>query len=267
MFGVFGIFFMELIAFRVGTQRLKALGFDHDPHGHGVAGGSHAAHGPEQYTQGSQAQPSAGADIESVESHSSSHGQDLEKQIPSSSHQHHQHGHHHHESSNNVLDDPIPQIIGVAILEFGVLLHSVLIGLTLAVDPAFKVLFVVIIFHQMFEGLGLGTRLGIMKLPPRFRRVPILGAILYGISTPIGIAIGLGIRSTYNPGSATASIVSGVMDSLSSGILLYTGLVELLAHEFLFNPVMQKASNKQIMFASFFVIAGAGIMALLGKWA
>jgi zinc transporter 1/2/3 len=119
----------------------------------------------------------------------------------------------------------------------------------------------------MFEGLGLGTRLGIMKLPPRFHRVPIIGALLYGISTPIGLAIGLGVRSSYNPGSATASIVSGIMDSLSSGILLYTGLVELLAHEFLFNPVMQKASNRQIVFASAFVVSGAGIMALLGKWA
>ena len=59
------------------------------------------------------------------------------------------------------------QIIGVFILEFGVLLHrygdlsihiellthplplrSLLIGLTLAVDPNFKILFVVIIFHR-----------------------------------------------------------------------------------------------------------------------
>jgi solute carrier family 39 (zinc transporter), member 1/2/3 len=49
---------------------------------------------------------------------------------------------------------------------------------------------------------------------------------LYGVTTPIGIAAGLGVKTTYNPGSTTASIVSGVMDSLSSGILIYTGLVE-----------------------------------------
>ena len=40
------------------------------------------------------------------------------------------------------------QIIGVAILEFGVVFHSVLVGLTLAVDEAFKVLFIVITFHR-----------------------------------------------------------------------------------------------------------------------
>jgi zinc transporter 1/2/3 len=63
-------------------------------------------------------------------------------------------------------------------------------------------------------------------LPPRYNYVPIVAAVVYGLSTPIGIAVGLGIRSTYNPGSTTASIVSGVLDSLSAGILIYTGLME-----------------------------------------
>jgi len=253
MFGVFAIFFLELFAFRVGTEKLRKLGFGYDPHAHNVAGGSHAAHGPEQFNRenpednGQAIRPAKSVD------------DDIEKRAGSSEV--------HIDIQPGVLDDPIPQILGVAILEFGVLLHSVLIGLTLAVDPDFKVLFVVIVFHQMFEGLGLGTRLGIMKLPPRYAKVAVIGALLYGIATPIGIAIGLGVRSTYNPDSPRAAIVSGVMDSLSSGILLYTGLVELLAHEFLFNPTMQAASGKKIAFASFFVVAGAGIMSLLGRWA
>lgn len=41
-----------------------------------------------------------------------------------------------------------------------------------------------------------------------------------------GIAIGLGVRTTYNPDSTTASIVSGILDAFSAGILIYTGLVE-----------------------------------------
>lgn len=56
--------------------------------------------------------------------------------------------------------------------------------------------------------------------------MPVGGAILYGLTTPVGIAAGLGVRTTYNPDSTTASIVSGVLDSLSAGILIYTGLVE-----------------------------------------
>lgn len=65
-----------------------------------------------------------------------------------------------------------------------------------------------------------------MQLPPKYNWVPIVGAMIYGLTTPIGIAVGLGVRTTYNPDSTTASIVSGTLDSLSSGILIYTGLVE-----------------------------------------
>jgi hypothetical protein len=78
----------------------------------------------------------------------------------------------------------------------------------------------------MFEGLGLGARLAFLALPAKYNWVPVVGGLLYGLTTPVGIAVGLGIKSTYNPGSTTASIVSGTLDSISSGILLYTGLVE-----------------------------------------
>jgi solute carrier family 39 (zinc transporter), member 1/2/3 len=80
----------------------------------------------------------------------------------------------------------------------------------------------------MFEGLGLGSRLSTLSMPHRLRYVPVLAGLLYGITTPIGIAAGLGIRSSYNPNTPLASIVSGVLDSLSAGILVYTGLVEVI---------------------------------------
>jgi hypothetical protein len=78
----------------------------------------------------------------------------------------------------------------------------------------------------MFEGLGIGSRLAYMMLPQKYNFVPIAAALLYGITTPVGVGVGLGVRSTYNPGSTTASIVSGVLDSTSAGILIYTGMVE-----------------------------------------
>jgi len=54
---------------------------------------------------------------------------------------------------------------------------------------------------------------------------------------------------------------------LSAGILIYAGLVELLAHEFLFNKEMMDGSNKKLAFALVSMLAGCAIMALLGKWA
>ena len=119
----------------------------------------------------------------------------------------------------------------------------------------------------MFEGLGVGSRLAFVRLPQKYNYMPILGAILYGITTPIGIAAGLGVRETYNPDSTTASIVSGILDAFSSGILLYTGVVELMAHEFLFNADMLRASNGKLAYALGCMILEAGLMALLGRWA
>ena len=79
-----------------------------------------------------------------------------------------------------------------------------------------------------FEGLGLGTRLAYLPLPSRLNWVPLLAGAVYACCTPLGMAIGLGVRTTYNPESATAAIVSGILDAISAGILLWTGLVELL---------------------------------------
>lgn len=127
------------------------------------------------------------------------------------------------------------RLVGFFILEFGVIFHSVIIGLTLSTSGTeFNTLFIVIIFHQMFEGLGLGSRLAILPFQKRSPWPWVLG-IAYGVVTPIGMAIGLGLRTTYDSSSQTALLVSGTLDAISSGILLYTGLVELLAHEFLFS--------------------------------
>jgi zinc transporter ZupT len=79
---------------------------------------------------------------------------------------------------------------------------------------------------ETFEGLGIGSRLALLKVGDKYRWIPIAGAIIYGFTTPIGIAAGLGVRTIYNPGTATASIVSGVMDAVSAGILIYASLVE-----------------------------------------
>ncbi|ORY87018.1 Zinc/iron permease [Protomyces lactucae-debilis] len=160
------------------------------------------------------------------------------------------------------------QIAAFYILEFGVIFHSVIIGLNLAVAgwEDFKVLYVVIVFHQSFEGLGVGARLSSIPFPRHLSWLPWALCAAYGLTTPLSIAIGLGVRTTYNPDSFTAQIVSGVLDATSAGILLYTGLVELLAADFLFNPARTK-SLKRLGFMVACVFLGALLMALLGKWA
>ena len=50
--------------------------------------------------------------------------------------------------------DGVAQLIAVGILEFGVVMHSVFIGLTLAVNDDFTTLFIVIIFHRASFQMG-----------------------------------------------------------------------------------------------------------------
>ena len=75
----------------------------------------------------------------------------------------------------------------------------------------------------MFEGLGLGSRLSALTLPGRWSMARYAAAFGYSICTPLGIAIGIGARNSYNGNGVTANIVSGVLDATSAGILLYTG--------------------------------------------
>jgi len=166
------------------------------------------------------------------------------------------------------FEDYKAQLTSIFILEFGIVFHSVFIGLTLAVSgEEFITLFIVIVFHQTFEGLGLGARIAVTPWPKSKRWTPYILGIVYGFATPIAIAIGLGVRRSYPPGSRTTLLVNGIFDSISAGILIYTGLVELMAHEFMFSRTMRNAPLKTLLSALFLMCLGAGLMALLGKWA
>lgn len=149
------------------------------------------------------------------------------------------------------------QLTSIFILEFGVIFHSIFIGLTLAVSgEEFTTLYIVLVFHQAFEGLGLGSRLASVPFPDRW--TPYIMGICYGLSTPLAIAIGLGVRTSFDPESQTALILNGVFDAISSGILLYTGLVELMAHEFLFGKGLREQKLSYVLVAFAYMVLGAG---------
>ena len=117
----------------------------------------------------------------------------------------------------------------------------------------------------MFEGLALGSRIAPLHFDRQFWR-PYIWAGAYAITTPTGMAIGLVIRTTYDPNSQTALISAGVFDSLSAGLLIYTSLVTLIADDFLHGEILT-ASTWRIVFAFSMVALGAGVMSLLGRWA
>lgn len=173
-----------------------------------------------------------------------------------------------HKRDHTDPDSFAAQMTALFILEFGVIFHSIFIGLTLAVaGEEFPVLYIVLVFHQTFEGLGLGTRLAVASWPRGKEYLPYVLGCAYALSTPIAIAAGIGVRQSLSPTGLTTLMINGVFDSISAGILIYTGLVELMAHEFMFNVEMRKSSIGMTLSAFGCMCLGAGLMALLGKWA
>ena len=93
------------------------------------------------------------------------------------------------------------QIAAFLLLEFGIIFHSVIIGLNLGVTGSeFATLYPVLVFHQSFEGLGIGARMSAIPFG-KHTWLPWILCAAYGLTTPISIAIGLGVRTAYVPGS------------------------------------------------------------------
>jgi zinc transporter 1/2/3 len=160
------------------------------------------------------------------------------------------------------------QLLQCLLLEAGILFHSVFIGMALSVatGTSFIVLLVAITFHQTFEGFALGSRISAVAFPPGSVK-PWLMALAYGTTTPIGQAIGLGIHRLYDPASQTGLLMVGFMNAISSGLLLFAGLVELLAEDFLSDESYVTLQGKRRLQACASVVGGAALMALVGAWA
>jgi hypothetical protein len=54
---------------------------------------------------------------------------------------------------------------------------------------------------------------------PHRRLTYLLMALLFAVTTPLGVGVGLGIRTTYNENSATALGVQGTFESVSNSKL------------------------------------------------
>lgn len=159
-------------------------------------------------------------------------------------------------------------ITNVLLLEFGIVFHSVFVGLSLAIaGEQFITLFVAISFHQFFEGLGLGARFAATEWPARLKSVPWWLSFAYTITTPCGIAAGLGVRHLYLSNSNTSLIVVGVFDAFCLGLLIYNSLVDLMARDFFDDHALTERGTRYVFLAYSMLFMGTLFMAVIGKWA
>ncbi|KAI1115639.1 zip family zinc transporter [Nemania sp. NC0429] len=184
------------------------------------------------------------------------------------------HGHQARISESGITQEPLTpeeqrkRMLQCMLLEAGILFHSIFIGMAVSVatGPPFVVFLIAIAFHQTFEGLALGARIAALQFPRSSIR-PWLMVLAYGITTPLGQAIGLGVHTLYDPKSQTGLLMVGFMNAVSSGLLLFAGLVQLLAEDFLTEKSYKTLKGKKRRNAGLAVFAGATLMALVGAFA
>ncbi|KAL8753572.1 MAG: hypothetical protein Q9184_005383 [Pyrenodesmia sp. 2 TL-2023] len=164
--------------------------------------------------------------------------------------------------------NPQKLLLQCLLLEAGILFHSIFIGLalSLAVGTSFIVLLVAISFHQTFEGLALGSRIAALPFPLGSPK-PWLMALAYGTTTPIGQAIGLAVHGLYDQQGQGGLLMVGITNAVSSGLLLFAGLVELLAEDFLSDASYETLRGRRRIEAWAAVVGGGALMAIVGAWA
>jgi zinc transporter 1/2/3 len=163
----------------------------------------------------------------------------------------------------------------VSVMEAGIIFHSVIIGVTLVVagDSFFTTLFIVILFHQFFEGLALGTRIAALPSPSAGRKgVSTLARLVMGgvfaIITPVGMAIGIGCLGSFNGNDKATIVATGTLDALSAGILVWVGVVGMWASDWVFEGGdMVHAKWPRVCVGLGSLVAGMVVMSVLGKWA
>ncbi|KAL5577638.1 hypothetical protein UlMin_019337 [Ulmus minor] len=175
---------------------------------------------------------------------------------------------HHHGMVNEGVDGESQLLryrVVAMVLELGIVVHSVVIGLSLGASNntcSIKGLIAALCFHQMFEGMGLGGC--ILQAEYKFLKKVIM-VFFFSVTTPFGIALGIGLSNVYEENSPSALITVGLLNASSAGLLIYMALVDLLSADFM-GPKLQGSIKLQIK-SYVAVLLGAGGMSVMAKWA
>ncbi|KAK3380695.1 ZIP zinc transporter-domain-containing protein [Lasiosphaeria ovina] len=157
------------------------------------------------------------------------------------------------------------QLTSFLVFEIAVIMHAVVIGLNMSTVSERSMMYFAFVFFTIFEGLSLGARFHTVQLPKSmaWAWIPWVLCLFYSFATPIAMTVG--IAQGYDRHAFHPSVASGVLDSISAGIMLYVSFVDVLARDFMFNTDRPRSPlGLSLMFGDLFM--GAILMAIMGKW-
>jgi len=92
--------------------------------------------------------------------------------------------------------------------------------------------------------------------------------LMFAVTTPMGIILGMALFALtgYDDSNPNALIMEGLLGSISSGILIYMALVDLISVDFFHNKLMNSTPRlKKISFLA--LTLGSTAMSILALWA
>lgn len=89
----------------------------------------------------------------------------------------------------------------------------------------------------------------------------------FAVVTPVGMAIGICVLKVFNGNDPKTLVAIGTLDALSAGILIWVGLVEMWAHDWMLGGELTEAGPVVTGLSLFGLVAGMVLMSVLGKWA
>ncbi|KAL9934496.1 hypothetical protein V8E36_006952 [Tilletia maclaganii] len=155
----------------------------------------------------------------------------------------------------------------VLALEAGIIFHSIIIGVSVGTSggPGWTAFLIAIAFHQFCEGVALANRIAL--LPTTGALAKFFMYLAFVLTTPLGVAIGVDVRQSFNGNDRSTLLAIGTLNSISAGILIYAAMVQIIAGDFIYNRNMLMAPMGRALTAFGFFTLGAVVMSVLGKWA
>jgi zinc transporter 1/2/3 len=98
-------------------------------------------------------------------------------------------------------------------------------------------------------------------------RRKLLLAGIFALVTPLGMGIGIGALHQFNGNNPATVVAIGTLDALSAGLLVWVGVVEMWAHDWMLGGEMTRAGPLRTALGMAALVLGMAVMSLLGKWA
>jgi zinc transporter 1/2/3 len=166
----------------------------------------------------------------------------------------------HTHSWHMVADkDPKSVFLKAVVLDISICCHSIIVGFAIGITDdiaTLEALLVALAFHQLFEGIGLGT--AILEGKASQTSLLVMGTF-FALTTPIGIILGM-----YANTGTDGEIVAGYFDAFAAGSLIYSVCVEMIGEDFMDPRFSKNHLGKLSMYVS--LCLGAFTMALIALW-